>query len=235
MSYCVNCGVELDKSQKECPLCSTPVINPNESLESDAPAPYPRTETVAGAMRKLRSIAVMLVTVILFLPLLVCPLCDFIITGRITWSVYVIASVVYAYTVVIPPLVFKRNILVKCVWIDFFTTLTFLYVINKVTTPDSNWFYILVVPISIFAMFGFHIILWACRRINVLSTVSLSFLISAFFSIYLEYILSVFLQRSFMISWSLLVSASCLALALVFLLISRMTRLRASIKKRMHL
>lgn len=235
MSYCVNCGVELDKSQKECPLCSTPVINPNESLESDAPAPYPRTETVAGAMRKLRSIAVMLVSAILLLPLFVCPLCDLIITGRITWSVYVIASVLYAYTVVIPPLVFKRNILIKCVWIDFFTTLSFLYVINTVTTPGIDWFYILVVPISIFAMFGFHIILWACRRISVLSTVSLGFFISAFFSIYLEYILSVFMQRSFMISWALPVSVSCLALTLVFLLISRITRLRASLKKRMHL
>lgn len=28
MSYCVNCGVELDASASECPLCNTPVINP---------------------------------------------------------------------------------------------------------------------------------------------------------------------------------------------------------------
>ena len=29
MSYCVNCGVELDNSTLKCPLCDTPVINPN--------------------------------------------------------------------------------------------------------------------------------------------------------------------------------------------------------------
>ena len=28
MSYCVNCGVELDASAKKCPLCDTPVYNP---------------------------------------------------------------------------------------------------------------------------------------------------------------------------------------------------------------
>lgn len=30
MSYCVNCGVELDRSLRACPLCNTPVINPRE-------------------------------------------------------------------------------------------------------------------------------------------------------------------------------------------------------------
>ena len=36
MSYCVNCGVELGISLKECPLCNTPVINPHvEMISSD--------------------------------------------------------------------------------------------------------------------------------------------------------------------------------------------------------
>ena len=29
MSYCVNCGVELDASATKCPLCDTPVYNPD--------------------------------------------------------------------------------------------------------------------------------------------------------------------------------------------------------------
>ena len=33
MSYCVNCGVELEKGAKKCPLCGTEVINPNEINE----------------------------------------------------------------------------------------------------------------------------------------------------------------------------------------------------------
>ena len=37
MSYCVNCGVELDPSAKTCPLCRTPAWHP----ELDAPPYFP--------------------------------------------------------------------------------------------------------------------------------------------------------------------------------------------------
>ena len=44
MSYCVNCGVELDASAKICPLCNTPVINP-KVLEQAAKENYREPET----------------------------------------------------------------------------------------------------------------------------------------------------------------------------------------------
>ena len=37
MSYCVQCGVKLEQSLKSCPLCHTPVINPNELNTSNLP------------------------------------------------------------------------------------------------------------------------------------------------------------------------------------------------------
>ena len=43
MSYCVNCGVELEKSEKKCPLCGVEVINPAQPPEDKEPRqrPYP--------------------------------------------------------------------------------------------------------------------------------------------------------------------------------------------------
>lgn len=41
MSYCVNCGVELDKTCAVCPLCNTPVYNPNQPVDVVSPKPYP--------------------------------------------------------------------------------------------------------------------------------------------------------------------------------------------------
>ena len=41
MSYCVNCGVELEASLKACPLCHTPVINPKQIGQPVPPSPYP--------------------------------------------------------------------------------------------------------------------------------------------------------------------------------------------------
>lgn len=42
MSYCVNCGVELDASLGKCPLCNTPVINPSKLEEITRTSPYPK-------------------------------------------------------------------------------------------------------------------------------------------------------------------------------------------------
>ena len=42
MSYCVNCGVELQAAAERCPLCNTIVINPNElEKKKDVQAPFP--------------------------------------------------------------------------------------------------------------------------------------------------------------------------------------------------
>jgi len=42
MSYCVNCGVELDASATKCPLCDTPVYNPKAPEPSTQPSPFPK-------------------------------------------------------------------------------------------------------------------------------------------------------------------------------------------------
>ena len=41
MSYCVNCGVELDDTAQACPLCHTPVLNPNKPVDMWGPKPFP--------------------------------------------------------------------------------------------------------------------------------------------------------------------------------------------------
>ena len=40
MSYCVNCGVELDITATACPLCNTKIYNPNQPPATDVPTPY---------------------------------------------------------------------------------------------------------------------------------------------------------------------------------------------------
>ena len=47
MSYCVNCGVELDPSAKTCPLCGTPAWHP----ELDAPPYFPANSAAAKSSK----------------------------------------------------------------------------------------------------------------------------------------------------------------------------------------
>ena len=52
MSYCVNCGVELDQTAQVCPLCHTPVINPKQPVDRISPPPFPleRIQEMADMM-----------------------------------------------------------------------------------------------------------------------------------------------------------------------------------------
>ena len=53
MSYCVNCGVELDATASVCPLCQTPVCNPRCPVNREAPLPFPgNRQEVAPVSRK---------------------------------------------------------------------------------------------------------------------------------------------------------------------------------------
>ena len=53
MSYCVNCGVELDPTARACPLCHTPVVNPNQPVDTALPPPFPsRREEVQPVSKK---------------------------------------------------------------------------------------------------------------------------------------------------------------------------------------
>ena len=61
MSYCVNCGVELDPSLKKCPLCNTPVINPNELEGLTYEPPFP---TVKGQVEPVKRKDLFLFTIV---------------------------------------------------------------------------------------------------------------------------------------------------------------------------
>ena len=66
MSYCVHCGVELEPSLKKCPLCNTPVLDPNNIPCFETSSPYPdRRGKVEPARRKDAAIfvSVLLITI----------------------------------------------------------------------------------------------------------------------------------------------------------------------------
>jgi len=53
MSYCVNCGVELDASATKCPLCDTPVYNPKAPEPATQPSPFPKEKGQVEVVEKI--------------------------------------------------------------------------------------------------------------------------------------------------------------------------------------
>ncbi len=103
MSYCVHCGVELAPSEEKCPLCKTPVMDPNQAWREPEERPYPerwrscrRTST---AVRRATGLHVP------DDPMLAVLISDLAMNLRMTWSMYVLGAgaCIYCWVLLLCP------------------------------------------------------------------------------------------------------------------------------------
>ena len=90
MSYCVNCGVKLDPSLERCPLCNTPVINPNEVSHTHPVPPFPKEKGQVEVVKS-KDLAILL-SVSLTATAAVCGLLNLLVFSSSPWSLYVIGA-----------------------------------------------------------------------------------------------------------------------------------------------
>ena len=139
MSYCVNCGVKLKQSEKVCPLCNTKVINPNNLKDKFTPA---YSQVVEKHKEINKKYLCELITVVLICAAIITVLCDLIFTGNITWSIYVIVSILFLDSKL--SFILFKNKFIPLI-IDLFATETLIYVIAYLNN-GLHWFYYLVCP-----------------------------------------------------------------------------------------
>ena len=90
MSYCVNCGVELDDSAKKCALCDTVVINPAKGeKKTEAVAPF-SDEVYMPKTVKARFFAG-LASLIMLVPNMACLLVNALILKDGFWSAHILS------------------------------------------------------------------------------------------------------------------------------------------------
>lgn len=92
MSYCVNCGVELDASATKCPLCDTPVYNPKAPEPEKQPSPFPKEKGQVEVVKR-KDLGVLL-TVIVLATAVTCGLLNAFVFRSSLWS---LAVIVYLY------------------------------------------------------------------------------------------------------------------------------------------
>ena len=101
--YCVRCGVKLQDGTERCPLCGTPVWNPDQPAEEPGyPDHFPRSHKesalpFAVAMTVICAVALVVV-------LTVC----FKLYGTLNWGGYAIGGIALFYIVFVLPRWFRR-------------------------------------------------------------------------------------------------------------------------------
>lgn len=140
MSYCVSCGVELSDYHTKCPLCQTPVLNPNASTFKDNDD-YPDYRTQAHGQDKrvkriltgiILSVQVVVYTVILLL-------INLLVNHRISWSVIPVMSLSLIWFGVAWPFFKKRNTFFRLFTYDAIAVAVYLFLLNLVISGNAVW------------------------------------------------------------------------------------------------
>ena len=230
MSYCVNCGVELAKGEPTCPLCHTPVLNPQEPYDPMAQRPYPAM--LDHVLRQADRRFFLLVAALVFLiPVFICLVCDVLLNQAVTWSAYVMGAMALAYVYFFIPIAFYRWKMWKFLLLDWVATLPFLYLVAKLTL--GNWFLPVALPITtvVFVLALLIYLLSRKMKYGIWVKVSMVLFAAGLFVVITDFLISTYQHTPFL-SWSVYSLIPCVILGVCALLIERRKKWKTEVKKR---
>ena len=233
MSYCVNCGVELGKGTRACPLCGTPVLNPNgPEQEPEAPFFPTRQEKVKPVSKK--SLALLLTSMLASVAVC-CGLLNLALRPDIRWSLYAVGGAIMLWIFFVPPLLWRQIPLT--VRIFFNVCAVGLYVLLIALACDGlNWYLRLALPILGFvALIG--ILVGAFLRYkhhSMLVTIVALLLGAAAQCLAIEFCVDRFLRSWWGPGWSLIVLAVCVGLSVPLIVVRCVSSLREEARRRFH-
>lgn len=229
MSYCVNCGVELDDGVKKCPLCETEVINPKKT-SCEHVATYP-VYVPPQKQKVKKSTVVALISLIFALPVILTLISDLSINNAITWSEYVISSVICAYLLVILPIVLREH---TALYIMLMAVTAALYLMFINIKTGGRWLLTFAAPIltATTAFVVLMVVLTREKKISKMTCLEISMIFVGLFCILTEFLINVtFLSRNVFV-WSLYPAATFTIISIATATVTRNKPLMAKLEKK---
>ena len=127
MSYCVNCGVELEENARECPLCSTPVVNPREQTRRDASA-FPEQKGQVETVK--RKDLGLLLSMVILASVATCGILNLLVFKSTPWSLAVIGACVILWVFMIPLVIYTGQSIYASLLLDGAAVALYLYMLT---------------------------------------------------------------------------------------------------------
>ena len=234
MSYCVNCGVKLEQSLTVCPLCHTPVINPNDlqTTGSSSPAFSEKKGEVELARRKDAGIWL---TIVLLASALTCLILNLTTFQGIRWSWPVIGACILLWVFLCPKMLYTRLPWSVALALDGICIVGYEFFLSRLTR-DSGWFMGLALPITLMAGAFFLIYVLLCKLISRswLAALLYFFIEIGLFNVGIELLIDHFLGHELRLGWSAIVFSVCTSISIALITILSIARLRNTVRKRLH-
>lgn len=234
MSYCVNCGVELDGSAKVCPLCNTPVINPKElSRDKEASTPFPKEKGTVETVKR-KDFGILMSTVVLATAV-TCGLLNVLVFRGVPWSLAVIGVCVILWVMMIPVVIFTRQSIYVSLLFDGAAVVVYLYMLTYMV-GSSGWFFGLGLPIVVLVTMLAEILTVCIRKLplSFLTAALYVFTAIALLCVGLEVLIDRYLSGQIALSWSAVVLTVCVIVDITIVTLLSRRRLRNAVRRRLH-
>lgn len=230
----MNCGVELAKTEKVCPLCQVEVQNPKEPWEEPKVRHWPSRVEVVVRRADRRFIATVL-SVLLLVPVLICIVNDMMLSGGITWSAYVISGALVLWVMVVLPNFYKRSRPYLWPITSGAAVLALLYAIDR-DISGASWFFTIGLPLVVgLNLFILFFIYWfRKKRQPLLLSMALLVISAGVYTVLVEIVLSVHKGITLLPSWSWYTLISCALMGAVLLILNSRRSWREGIQKRFY-
>lgn len=145
MSYCVNCGVELDATAKKCVLCDTPVYHPTKKIEEDATTPFSDIPEIPHNMKK--KFVALIVTYILLIPNIVCLFINLFTSPEKLWFIFIGSTSLLFWTVFVFPFLSKKLHPYMMWAFDTVAVALYTFVFQSQNFGGDKWYFNIALPI----------------------------------------------------------------------------------------
>lgn len=213
MSYCVNCGVELEASAKKCALCDTEVLNPKKAPEEKKLSLFADEEhhIPEGVSKKF---VAYVVSMVMLIPSLVCVLANALFFPGTFWSLYIFTTGLLAWVVFVFPF-FSKKKKPYLMWVfDTLAVAFYGFFLFRMPGDESNIYFKVFLPIVVIISLQMLIfMLWAIgkKRHMILKLLHL-FVDFAIFSLCCGLVISVGLGIKIASAIGMIIFVSCLCI-----------------------
>lgn len=234
MSYCVNCGVELESAARECPLCNTPVWNPREQgTERNADGSFPVKKGQVETVK--RKDFGLLISMVLLATAVTCGVLNAFVFRENLWSLAVIGACGILWVMVIPAVIYAAQSVYVSLLYDGAAVAFYLFLLTFLT-ESRGWFTGLGLPIVILLTVLAECFTFCVRKLpKSFLTISLYlFTAIGLVCIGLEILIDRYVFGEISPGWSAVVLTVCVILDIAIVTLLSRKRLRNAVRRRLH-
>lgn len=229
MSYCVNCGVELENGCPACPLCDTPVINPGEKKAEEITPAFPEILDIPKSLSK--KYWAFVLSLIILIPNLVLIVLDILVFNS-GIAKFIAGGFAVAWIWFIFPLLWKKNIPAIMLGIDAIALLVYLNMF-RLYGVENGWFTSIVLPVVIALWAICNIFIFWLKKPRSKSMIAVAVLGAVnIMSFVIEICMNMFYNGKLQIVISLVITACCVSLMIFFAVMAKSRRLKAWVRRK---